>query len=99
MAPRSGRGKGNKSKNEKKKKEEKGEKLIPKFISSMPQFIHQLHFPLSSILTSRSSVVVPSVVDITVITPYETQVLLKVQYNTALHFPPFTLGINYTKSI
>ncbi|KAL1551360.1 protein TSS-like [Salvia divinorum] len=44
MAPRSGRGKGNKAKNEKKKKEEK---------------------------------VVPSVVDIVVITPYETQVLLK----------------------
>lgn len=44
MAPRSGRGKGNKGKTEKKKKEEK---------------------------------VVPSVLDITVITPYESQVILK----------------------
>ncbi|KAK2994489.1 hypothetical protein RJ640_021294 [Escallonia rubra] len=44
MAPRSGRGKGNKAKGEKKKKEEK---------------------------------VVPSVLDITVITPYETPVILK----------------------
>lgn len=44
MAPRSGRGKGNKSKTEKKKKEEK---------------------------------VVPTLVDIIVITPYETQVILK----------------------
>ncbi|XP_051147762.1 protein REDUCED CHLOROPLAST COVERAGE 3-like [Andrographis paniculata] len=44
MAPRSGRGKGNKSRNEKKKKEDK---------------------------------VVPSVVDITVITPYETELVLK----------------------
>ncbi|KAK3020493.1 hypothetical protein RJ639_045743 [Escallonia herrerae] len=44
MAPRSGRGKGNKGKGEKKKKEEK---------------------------------VVPSVLDITIITPYETQVILK----------------------
>ncbi|KAG6429948.1 hypothetical protein SASPL_108005 [Salvia splendens] len=46
MAPRPGRGKGNKSKNEKKKKK-------------------------------KEEKVVPSVVDITVITPYETQVLLK----------------------
>ncbi|XP_027167520.1 protein TSS isoform X2 [Coffea eugenioides] len=44
MAPRSGRGKGNKAKTDKKKKEEK---------------------------------VVPGVLDITVITPYETQVILK----------------------
>ncbi|KAL3528895.1 hypothetical protein ACH5RR_008217 [Cinchona calisaya] len=44
MAPRSGRGKGNKAKTDKKKKEEK---------------------------------VVPSVLDITIITPYETQVILK----------------------
>ncbi|CAN4098414.1 unnamed protein product [Withania somnifera] len=44
MAPRSGRGKGNRAKNEKKKKEEK---------------------------------VIPSVVDIAVITPYESQVVLK----------------------
>ncbi|CAA2955079.1 Hypothetical predicted protein [Olea europaea subsp. europaea] len=44
MAPRTGRGKGNKAKTEKKKKEEK---------------------------------VVPFVLDISVITPYETQVILK----------------------
>ncbi|KAF3651025.1 putative Cupredoxin superfamily protein [Capsicum annuum] len=44
MAPRSGRGKGNKAKTEKKKKEEK---------------------------------VIPSVLDITVVTPYDTQVVLK----------------------
>ncbi|KAH0749501.1 hypothetical protein KY290_028733 [Solanum tuberosum] len=44
MAPRSGRGKGNRAKTDKKKKEEK---------------------------------VIPSVLDITIITPYETQVVLK----------------------
>ena len=72
MAPRSGRGKGNKGKTEKKKKEEKGENS-----SGLKAFL--LIFLLGN-FTSKffCFAVVPSVLDITVITPYESQVILKV---------------------
>lgn len=84
MAPRSGsRGKGNKAKNDKKKKEEKGLMNLRDFYS-MPMFhIAGLlrEFIFRSLILDWICfhfTVVPSVLDITVITPYETQVILKV---------------------
>lgn len=88
MAPRTGRGKGNKAKTEKKKKEEKGKKMTQKF--------KILNIPVSPFLLIHfcqfcsCSAVVPFVLDISVITPYETQVILKVSMSKIL--VSFTVG-------
>lgn len=85
MAPRSSRGKGNKAKNEKKKKEEKGQKF-PEFLSIL--FLFFLIFFFNFVFSIFFFAVVPSALDITVITPYETQVVLKVQlYSSSKFFP------------
>lgn len=97
MAPRSARGKANKSKAEKKKKEEKGLYLhctlihkgpfVYYFFSKSHSYLFVNPFFFFFLLFIYLHSVVPSVLDITVITPYETQVIVKVLTSISLVFP------------
>lgn len=91
MAPKSGKGKSNKAKTEKKKKEDKGFTLFcsinsKQFNFILPFFLHN-PFCFSTVFFFFSAVVAPSLVDITVVTPYDSHLVLKVTYiNCTVHF-------------
>ena len=82
MAPKAGRGRGNRARGDKKKKEEKSMQSYP---SILPEYFSYTYILMILSLKGyycafdcSSLPVVPAAIDVTVVTPYESQVTLKV---------------------
>lgn len=88
MPPRSGKGKSNKAKADKKKKEEKGVLLLINITTIVLYIIYWYvyryccrefnWYAFLQCLFSFAAAAAPSLVDITVVTPYDAEILLKV---------------------